>query len=409
LGENCDIVISEIGGTVGDLESGHFYEAVRRLKYKRPNDCIVVLVAPILWIPTISEFKTKPLQRAVIDLQSHSLQPDILLCRVPNRDANALPPKILDKVASITNVPRDSVIEAPDVGTVYEVPLEFYDQQVDDLIVDLFKLKRTGCRIKKYRELVRKTLDEEHIRIAIFGKYKNSSEAYISLKEALYHAGVINGKRIHITWFDAEDLENTQGMRGVHMWFSNIHGIIIPGGFDSRGIEGKIKAIRYAREKGVPFLGICLGLQCAVIEFARTVCKLDANSIEFNAKTPVPVIHYVEGQEGLSKKAGTMRLGAYDCILEKESTSHRLYGQTKISERHRHRYEVNEEYVETLHDNGFHVVGRNPQTNLVEMMEIPDHPYFVCTQAHPEFKSRLVKPAPLFHGLIQAAVKYGTS
>jgi CTP synthase len=400
LGSGQGIVISEIGGTVGDLESGQFYEAVRQFKQKYRDDCLIVMVAPILWMPTVGEFKTKPLQRAVVDLQSHNLQPDMLLCRVDR----PIPSTLLDKVANLTNVPREAVIDAPDVSTVYQVPLEFYARHVDDLIVDSFHLGRKGCRIHKYRELVEKYLDSSlpTVTIGVFGKYNNASEAYISLKEACYHAGVANDVRVQIRWISSEDVEKSDDLKP---FFKELNGVIIPGGFDSRGIEGKIKAIQYARENKIPFLGICLGLQCAVIEFARHVCNLVANSIEFDKDTLNPVIHYVAGQEKLTKKAATMRLGAYDCDLEKDTIVREVYKKKSISERHRHRYEVNGQYTEQYAQHGLIVSGRNPQSNLIEMMELKRelHPYFVGTQSHPEFRSRFEIPAPLFDGLIKAA------
>lgn len=420
LGEIAEIVIAEIGGTVGDLESGPYLEAVRQFKQRNWDDVLIVLVAPILWIPTIKEFKTKPLQNSVKELQSYGIQPDILLCRIDREG----PPKILDKIANLTNVPREAIFDAPDVKSIYEVPIAFYERHIDDLIADKFHLKRNGCKIHKYRELVEKYMssDSPSVNIAIVGKYDNCDEAYLSLKEALYHAGVGNETKVNIKWISAEDLEQAKDMRGVWKHFEDVDGVIVPGGFDGRGVEGKIKAIQYVREKQIPFLGICLGLQCAVIEIARNLCDLEgANSVEFDKATPHPVIHYIYGQEDLVKKSGTMRLGAYDCRLEKESKIYDLYGKKKfISERHRHRYEVNSDYVEKLAKVGLKVSGMNVregkeeediQPYLVEMMELVNHPYFVCTQAHPEFKSRLASPAPLFAGLIKAALekKNGTT
>lgn len=407
LGKDAEIVIAEIGGTVGDLESGCFLEAVRQFKQRNWNDVLIILVAPILWIPTIKEFKTKPLQQAVKELQSFGLQPEILLCRIDKE----IPTKILDKVSNLTNVPREAVFTAPDVNTIYQVPIEFYNRHIDDLIADKFHLKRNGCRIHKYRDLVEKYVGGEDlpsVEIAIVGKYENCDEAYLSLKEALYHAGVAWDTRVNIRWLSAEAIEQSKDMRGVWKFFEGVDGVIVPGGFDSRGVEGKIRAIKYVREKKIPFLGICLGLQCAVIEVARNICGLpDANSTEFSITTQNPVIHFVEGQEGLRKKSGTMRLGAYDCELTKDSIVANLYKKKLISERHRHRYEVNPAYIEHLKKVGLLVSGRNPDSNLVEMVEITkdQHPYFVATQAHPEFKSRLGSPAPLFSGLIQAALE----
>ena len=401
---DSDIVIAEIGGTVGDNESFAFYTMAGHMKRKYGDDCLIVLTSPILWVPTINEWKTKPLQNSVSKLQSYGYSPDIMLCRV----SEPVPDKILQKVANLSGVPREAVFDAPDVKTIYQVPIEFYHRQIDDLIVDKFRLKRGGCRIKAYREHVEKYVDNDlpSVEIGIFGKYANCDEAYISLKEALLHAGLANDVKVKVRWVAAEELEEYKDMRGVHRFFEGLHGIIVPGGFDSRGVEGKIKAIRYCREKKLPFLGICLGLQCAVIEFARNVCNMEeANSLEFDKSTPDPVVYFIEGQEEIRKMAGTMRLGAYECDLTRGSLAADLYGKRTISERHRHRYEVNEQYVSKLEEKGLCVGGRNPENKLVEMIEITDHPYFIATQGHPEFKSKLLEPAPLFNGLVMAAIR----
>jgi len=404
VGRDADITIVEIGGTVGDFESGALYESVRQFKLSRPTDVIVVMVAPIIWNNTVKEFKTKPLQNSVRTLQSTGLQPDILLCRVDRE----LPEIYLDKISRMTGIPREAVFDAPDVKSIYEVPIEFWKRHIDDLFVDMFQLKRTGCRIQKYKELVEKYnngIELPLITIGIVGKYENCSEAYISLKEALTHAAVAQSVRCEISWINAEDLE--EGSITKH--FENLHGVIVPGGFDSRGVEGKIKAITYCRENNLPFLGICLGLQCAVIEFARNVLGIaDATSEEFSKKKQsANVIEFVDGQEGIRKKSGTMRLGAFDCELEKGTIIRDLYGKKLISERHRHRYEVAGSFTQAFEEKGFIVSGRNPPTKLVEMMELDRklHPFFVGTQAHPEFRSRLGIPAPLFEGLMQAAIK----
>lgn len=408
LSKDADIVIAEVGGTVGDAESDAFYKTAKQLKQKHGDDCLIVMVAPILWVPTIGEFKTKPLQRSVQDLQSYGISPDVLLCRVDK----PIPDKILSKVSDLTGVSREAVFDAPDVRTIYEVPIELYNRHLDDLIIDKFRLKRSGCRIYKYKETVEKYInnDLQQIEIGVFGKYDNCSEAYISLKEALLHAGLACDVKVKIRWINSEELESYKDMRGVHTFFEGLDGIIVPGGFDERGVEGKIKACRYAREKDIPFLGICLGMQCAVIEFARNICNMEgANSLEFDSNTKFPVISYVEGQEGLVKKSGTMRLGAYACSLEKDSLARKLYGEKDISERHRHRYEVNPEFIDTYKENGLIISGINPDSNLVEIMELGNHPFFIATQAHPEFKSRLMKPAPLFRGLVEAALNRRTS
>lgn len=407
LGKDKDVVIAEIGGTVGDSESYAFFEALRQFKQKLKDDVLIVMVGPVLWVNTIKEFKTKPLQNGVKELQRCGLQPDVIFCRTEK----PLPDKILDKVAMFTSVKRECVFESPDVQSIYQVPLEFYNRHVDDLFVDLLRLSRSGCRIHKYREVVEKYVSNHMpaIEIGIFGKYDNCDEAYLSLKEALTHAGVANDVRVNIKWIKAEELEKYKDLRGMHKFFEGLHGIIVPGGFDSRGTEGKIKAVQYVREKKIPFLGICLGLQMAVVEFARNVLELEnANSLEFNKETPHPVIHYVEGQEGLVKKLSTMRLGSYDCELTKDSYAMQIYGQKLIKERHRHRYEVNPAYIEQCEAKGFKVSGRNPESGLVEIMELDReiHPYFIGTQAHPEFKSRLMNAAPLFREFITAAINH---
>ena len=410
LGKDKDVVIVEIGGTVGDSESFAFFEAMRQFKQKLKDDVLVAMVAPILWVNTIKEFKTKPLQNSVRELQQHGLQPDVIFCRVDR----PIPDKLLDKVSMLTNVKRECIFDAPDVESIYQVPLEFYDRHVDDLFVDLFRLNRSACRIHKYREVVEKYVDNQmsSVEIGVFNKYDNCDEAYMSLKEALIHAGIANDVKVNIRWIKAEDLEKYKDLRGLYKHFEGLDGIVVPGGFDTRGTEGKIKAIQFVREKKIPFLGICLGLQMAVVEFARNVCGLeDANSLEFNKETKNPVIHFVEGQEKLVKKSANMRLGSYDCELAKDSIAIELYNKNLINERHRHRYEVNHAYIEQYLKKGFHVSGQNPQTGLVEIMELDRniHPYFIGTQAHPEFKSRLMSASPLFHGLIAAAVQYHTT
>lgn len=404
LGKLHDIVVAEIGGTVGDSESFAFYEAIRQFKQQHRDDVLIAMVAPILWVQTIKEFKTKPLQNSVKELQRHGLQPDVLFCRVDR----PIPTKILDKVAMLTNMKREHVIDAPDVSTIYQVPLEYYDRHVDDLFVDLLRLHRSSCRIHKYREVAEKLVKNDFptIQIGVFGKYDNCDEAYLSLKEAIIHSGVANNVNVLIRWVKAEELEKKDV--GIKV-FNDLHGIIIPGGFDGRGVEGKIKAINYARENKIPFLGICLGLQCAVIEFARNVLGLKtANSLEFNKSTEYPVIHFVEGQAGLQKKSGTMRLGSYDCELMPNSLAMEVYGSRIIHERHRHRYEVNPDWLNAYKEHGLLVSGINPKSGLIEIMELDrsKHPYFIATQAHPEFKSRLLSAAPLFRGLVSSAINY---
>lgn len=404
VGEDADIVIAEIGGTVGDFESGSFYEALRQFKQSNYENVMIIMVSPVIYNNTVKEFKTKPLQNSVRALQSTGLQPDMLLCRCDRK----VPKDILDKVAKFTNVPREAVFEAPDVKSIYEVPICFWERHIDDLIADRFHLRRNGCRIHKYKELVERYTnghDLPTVKIGIVGKYDNCDEAYVSLKEALIHASVANDTKLEISWINAEELEN-KDPRSIWRHFQGIHGIVVPGGFDIRGVEGKIRSIHHVREKKIPFLGICLGLQCAVIEFARHVLGLElATSEEFDKNAVDKVIHYIAGQENISSKSGTMRLGAYDCKLEEDSLALKFYKQQLISERHRHRYEVNAKYIPDFLEKSFKVTGKNPDSGLVEIMELDEniHPYFVGTQAHPEFKSRLGNPSPLFDGLIKAA------
>jgi CTP synthase len=408
LGKESDIVICEIGGTVGDLESGHFMMAIQQIRQRMGGDNVLVVhVAPILWQNTIGEFKTKPLQKSITELQRFGIQPDILLCRT----SQPVQDKVLAKVSELTGVSREAVFEAPDVSSVYQVPISFYDRHVDDLIADKFHLRRTGVRIHKYRDLVEKYIaatDMPDITVGIIGKYTAVSDAYISLKEAIYHASVSNNTRTNIRWIEASKLEECQTLRGMSKYFEGVDCVIVPGGFDIRGVEGKMKAIQYVREKKIPFLGICLGLQCAVIEFARNVCGIDnANSEEFKKNKEITaLVHFIEGQQNIKKKSGTLRLGAYDCELTKDSLAASVYRKRECSERHRHRYEVNSAYADLLSKKGFHVSGTNPQTGLIEIMELDRslHPYFIGTQAHPEFKSRLGHAAPLFHSLISAAM-----
>lgn len=399
LAKDCDIVIVEIGGTVGDIESSIFFESIRQLKNKYKDDVLITMVAPILWVPTISEFKTKPLQNSIRELQRYGLNPDILLCRT-DRD---VPQKILEKISKLVNLPIEGIFEAKDVESIYEVPVAFYNRHVDDYIVDMLRLKRTSCKIHKYKELIDKKI-EISIDIGICGKYSNHHEAYLSLKEAVNHASLYFNTKVNIRWIGAQGLNKNN----VKESLKGLSGLIIPGGFDSTGVEGKILAINYARVNKVPFLGICLGLQCAVIEFARNVCGIkNANSEEFDADTESPVVHYLDGQKDIKIKSASMRLGSYDCELDKDSISYNLYNKKIISERHRHRLEVNSKYLEDFSNKGFFVKGKNPNSNLVEIMEIDKklHPFFIGTQAHPEFKSNLWSPSPLFKGFVEACIK----
>lgn len=405
LGKDSDIVVAEIGGTCGDWESGHFFEAIRQFKQKVGADHILLIhVAPIFWFNTVQEFKTKPLQKSITDLRQFGLEADVLLCRTER----PLPDEVPDKISRLTGIDRQAIFEAIDVKSIYQVPISFYDRHIDDLIADRFKLRRTGVRIHKYRDLVEKYVGAENlpeITVGVVGKYTKCQDAYLSLREAIYHAGVANNSKVNINWIDAEKIESPK-TAAKHL--ENVEAVIVPGGFGNRGIDGMVKAIQYAREKKVPFLGICLGLQCAVIEFARNVIGIDnANSVEFDNKDLItPVVHFVDGMEHVKKKGGTLRLGAYDCVITKDSLANKIYNRKMISERHRHRYEFNDQYREKFETNGFLVSGVNPDTNLTEIMELDKklHPFFVAGQFHPEFKSRLGQPHPLFDNLLHYAI-----
>lgn len=402
LGKDVEIVFCEIGGTIGDIEAAPYLEAIRQFKQKLANDILIVVVAPILWVGTIQEWKTKPLQNSVRSLNSFCVQADILLCRCDKK----VPNKILDKISDLTNIPKESIFLAPDVETVYQVPIEFYNRHIDDLITDKLRLKRNGCRIHKYRELVEKYIsaDLPQINIGILGKYNNCNEAYLSLKETLYHAGVANNVKIKIHWILTDEVDKS---KDVEKYLCDLDGLVIAGGFDSRGIESKIKCIQYVRENKIPTLGVCLGMQLMVIEFCRNICNLkDANSTEFDKNTADPVIHYMENlklDRRTLKNFGMMRLGDYECELVKDSQSHKLYGKKTTNERHRHKYECNELYVEKMQKSGFKVTGRNPDSKLVEIMELEEslHPFFMGTQFHGEFKSTLTSPHPLFVGFVE--------
>lgn len=404
-----DILIVEIGGIVSDSENFVYLETIRKCKQDSPNDCMIVMVAPIIFVNTTKEHKTKPLQRGIKDLQSFGVNADLVLCRT---ETKSLPNKIIKKISDLTGINENYIIHAPDVDSIYQVPIEFYNRNVDDLIIDKFHLKRSICKIHKYRDIVENYFNNNNlptITIGIIYKYTNYNEAYLSIRESLVHAGMFLGCKINVKWIYAVDLEQAKTKKTFSKYFENVQGIIVPGGFGTSGIEGKIKGIKFARENKIPFFGICLGLQCAVIEIARNVLNMiDSNSIEFNPETTNPVVCFVEGQENLEKMSGTLRLGAFDCELTEGSLARELYKNQMISERHRHRYEINSDYIEDFANIGFVVSGTNPQSELIEIMEMTknNHPYFVACQFHPEFKSKLTDPSPLFVGLVSSAIEY---
>jgi CTP synthase len=396
-GDDVDVVITEIGGTTGDIEGLPFLEAIRqfRLDVGKEN-CLYIHLTLIPYIKAARELKTKPTQHSVKGLREIGIQADILLCRT----GRPLDHEVKSKIALFCNVEERAVIEAHDVDSIYQVPLLFHKQDLDNIIVDKLGISCPPPDMHEWEQMVHKIYSmTESVDIAICGKYVHLLDAYKSIIEAFIHAGVANDVHVNIRWVDSERVEED----GPETYLHDVHGILVPGGFGDRGIEGKISAIRYARENNVPFLGICLGLQCSVIEFARNVCSLEAGSSEFDPDVPDPVIHLMLEQRNRSKMGGTMRLGAYPCRIKEDSLAHRLYGVLDISERHRHRWEVNNDYRDVLEENGCRISGVSPDGNLVEIIELPGSRYFIASQFHPELKSRPQRAHPLFKGLVGAA------
>ena len=402
-----DVLIVEIGGTVGDIESQPFLEAVRQLRVELgSNNSVFIHLTLVPYIETAGETKTKPTQHSVKELRSIGLQPDVLLCRSDHK----IPDSSLEKIALFTNVERRAVIGLQDVNTIYKIPSVLHAQGLDDFVVEKLGLQCGPADLSEWTRVVDAQLNPQHdITIAMVGKYTDLADAYKSLNEALLHAGIQTRTKVNIDYVDSEDLER-DGVESL----AKYDGILVPGGFGKRGTEGKIAAIRYAREHGVPYLGICLGMQLAVIEYARNMAGLsDAHSSEFNpgARTPVVglITEWLDEDGSLQKRSeksdlgGTMRLGAQDCKLVKGSKSHELYGKDVISERHRHRYEVNNKYIPELEKAGMKVAGRSVDETLVEMVEVPAHPWFVACQFHPEFTSTPRDGHPLFTGYVKAA------
>ena len=395
-----DVTIVEIGGTVGDIESLPFLEAIRQMPYDvgREN----VLYVHLTLVPFISaagELKTKPTQHSVNKLREIGIQANILLCRTDRY----LPPDLKAKIAMFCNVEKDAVITAKDVETIYEVPIVFRKEGLDELIVKLLRLDTGPPDLRQWDAMVQKIKYPKHeVTICLVGKYVGLKESYKSLTEALVHGGIDHETRVQIRWVESEEVTRA----GAEQLLRDADGILIPGGFGVRGIEGKIETIRYARERGIPFLGLCLGMQCAVIELARHVAGLSgANSSEFDPATPHPVIHLMADQESIADKGGTMRLGAYSCRIEDGTLAQKAYGVHEVRERHRHRYEFNNAYRETLTTHGLVLSGRSPDGRLVEIVELPSHPWFLATQFHPEFMSRPHHPHPLFSSFVAAALR----
>ena len=394
----ADFVLIEVGGTIGDLENMVFVEALRQLAGENPGKFLFIHVS---FVPTIisGEHKTKPTQRSVKELQSLGIHPGIVICRADK----PLTKKIKQKLALFCSVPEDCVISNPDVKSLLEVPLVFEEQGLSDIIFEKFCIKSSKIDLKGWKKLVERDKNPKlSVTIGIVGKYTHLQDAYLSIKEALHHAAIKHDAKVDIRWVEAEDLERD----GAEKYLSDVNGIIVPGGFGVRGTEGKIAAIKYARENKVPFLGICYGLHMATVEFARNVCGMKgAHTTEAEIKTNYPVIDLLPGQKTTNDKGGTMRLGAYDCEIKAGTLAYKVYGKTHISERHRHRWEVNNHFRKELEKNGLVFSGINRKQNLVEILELPDHPYFIACQFHPEFTSRIEKPGPLFDWLVKSALR----
>ncbi len=400
VSDGRDVVICEIGGTVGDIEGLPFLEAIRQFRLDVGSENVLYLHLTLIpHIGASGELKTKPTQHSVMKLREIGIQPDILLCRTDR----FLPPEIKAKIALFCNVEQKAVVTAKDVDCIYEVPLVFHSEGLDEIIVQKLGLRAAPPKLSEWEAILdRIQHPETEATIAIVGKYVDHRDSYKSLSEALTHGGLRRRTRVSLEWVDAEAIEAD----GPDQFLSQVDGVLVPGGFGDRGIEGKIAAIRYARERRIPFFGICLGMQCAVIEFARNVCGLEgANSTEFHGTTHYPVIDLMPDQESGGDKGGTMRLGAYPCVLKAESLARQIYGTAEISERHRHRYEVNNAHRPRLEEFGLVMSGLSPDNRLVEIMEFPGHPWFVASQFHPEFQSSPRAPHPLFQSFIGAALK----
>ncbi len=395
-----DVVISEIGGTVGDIESLPYIETVRQMKWELGTDALIIHLTLVPYLSASGELKTKPTQHSVKQLLENGVQPDVLVLRTEHQ----LTPDLKGKVALFCNVSKEAVIESIDVSTIYEVPIMMQQEKLDVIV-----LKKLGLPLgnepdlKSWNEfLYRYKNPKKEVKIALIGKYVELRDAYKSIAEAIIHAGATNECRVKVEWIHSEKINE----ENIEKKLKGCQGIIIAPGFGHRGIEGKITAAKYARELKIPFFGICLGMQIAVIEFARNILKLNgADSTEMNQLTEFPVIDLMDEQKGIVDKGGTMRLGSYACNLKKDSNSYRAYGKIKIAERHRHRYEFNNNYLSKFEKAGMKATGFNPDTNLVEVIEIPDHPWFVGVQFHPEYSSTVLQPHPLFIAFIKAVIE----
>jgi CTP synthase len=397
---NPDVLLVEIGGTVGDIESLPFLEAIRQFRKEIGRQNILYMhVTLVPWIPSAGEMKTKPTQHSVKELRSIGIQPDILICRCDR----PLGPGIKDKMSEFCDVPVESVITAQDARSIYEVPLILEKEGLAQQVLSLLNLEQRIPNLGQWQALVEQMYrPNPSVEIALVGKYVRLSDAYLSVVEALRHAAIAVGCELNLRWINSEDIET----EGAAKYLEGVAGILVPGGFGIRGVDGKIGSIAYAREHNIPFLGLCLGMQCSVIEWARHVAKLaDANSSEFMPESPNPVINLLPEQQDVVDLGGTMRLGLYPCRIQSGTLADQLYGETVIYERHRHRYEFNNAYRSLFLETGFVISGTSPDGRLVEIVEMPNHPFFIATQFHPEFRSRPNVPHPLFRGFMQAAKK----
>ena len=399
--DGADVVITEIGGTVGDIESLPFLEAIRQVKKEvGKNDTLYIHVTLLPYIAAAGELKTKPTQHSVKELRAIGIQPDILVCRTEKEISK----EMKDKIALFCDVDADAVIENRTAATIYEVPLMMQQEGLDKIVLSKLQMNYGPANMSDWEKMVYKIKNpKKKVKIAVVGKYVELPDAYISVTEALHHAGVENDAAVKIEWVNAEKIED--GETDLNEVFLGSKGILVPGGFGDRGVKGKIRAIKYARENKIPFLGLCLGMQCAAIEFARNVLDLtDADSTEFAPETKNPVIALMDSQVDVVDKGGTMRLGAYPCKLREGTKVRECYGEEMISERHRHRFEFNNDYREAFAEKGLIVAGTLPDDSLVEIIELKDHPFFVASQFHPELKSRPTNPHPLFMGFVRAAM-----
>lgn len=396
-----DFLIIEIGGTIGDIESLPFIEAIRQFKTEVGYGNALSIHCTLLpYLPTSGELKTKPSQHSVTVLRSYGLQPEVLVCRT----TRSIPKTEKEKLALFCSVPKEAVIECKDMKSIYEVPLALEEQKLASVVLQRLGMEDKKPNLTSWTKLVEKIKNpQKTVKVAIAGKYTKLSDAYISVVESLKHAGYANHANIDIKWINAEECLEYDEAKGM---LKDVQAVVVPGGFGIRGIEGKLNVVRYARENNLPFLGLCLGMQCAVIEYARNVVGLkDANSTEFDENTPYPVIDLMLEQKNIQGYGGTMRLGKYECHIKKGSKANEAYGTTKIFERHRHRYEVNNEYIDKLRKAGLVFSGFSPDGMLAEIIELPELDWFVGSQFHPEFKSRPENPHPLFYGLVTTAVK----